>query len=69
MKIMKVRARIFCILTGQRGFPLARRVTQYSNQTGSVYTSVPPHAVHCMLPKSLFSPALRAAISNAARST
>ena len=44
------------------------RVTQYSNQTGSVYTSVPPRAVHCILPKSVFSPALRAAISKAARS-
>jgi acetamidase/formamidase len=45
------------------------RVTQYSDQTGSVYTSVPPRAVHCMLPKSVFSPALRATISQRARST
>jgi acetamidase/formamidase len=44
------------------------RVTQYSNQTGSVYSSVPPRAVHCMLAKSVFSPAQRAAISRAARS-
>jgi acetamidase/formamidase len=44
------------------------RVTQFSDQTGSVYTSVPPRAVHCMLPKSVFSPALRVAISKAARS-
>jgi acetamidase/formamidase len=44
------------------------RVTQFSDQTGSVYTSVPPRAVHCMLPKSVFSPSLRAAMSNAARS-
>lgn len=44
------------------------RVTQYSDQTGSVYTSVPPRAVHCMLPKSIFSPELRATISQAARS-
>jgi acetamidase/formamidase len=44
------------------------RVTQYSNQTGSVYTSVPPRAVHCMLPKSVFSPNLRTEISRAARS-
>jgi acetamidase/formamidase len=43
------------------------RVTQYSNQTGSVYTSVPPHGVHCMLPKSVFSTELRAAMSKAAR--
>jgi acetamidase/formamidase len=45
------------------------RVTQYSNQTGSVYTSVPPRAVHCMLPKTVFSADLRRAISQAARST
>ena len=44
------------------------RVTQYSNQTGSVYSSVPPRAVHCMLPKNVFAPDLRAAISRAARS-
>jgi acetamidase/formamidase len=44
------------------------RVTQYSNQTGSVYTSVPPRAVHCMLPKSVFSPAMQVAIAKAARS-
>jgi hypothetical protein len=43
-------------------------VTQFSDQTGSVYTSVPPRAVHCMLPKSVFSPPLRIAISKAARS-
>jgi acetamidase/formamidase len=44
------------------------RVTQYSNQTGSVYTSVPPRAVHCMLPKDVFSPTLRTAMSKAVRS-
>jgi hypothetical protein len=44
------------------------RITQFSDQTGSVYSSVPPRAVHCLLPKSVFSPALRAAISQAARS-
>ncbi|OWW20605.1 acetamidase/formamidase family protein [Noviherbaspirillum denitrificans] len=31
------------------------RITQYSNQTGTVYRSVPPKGVHCMLPKTLFS--------------
>jgi hypothetical protein len=30
------------------------RITHYSNQTGSVYTSVPPRAVHCLLPKRVF---------------
>ncbi len=44
------------------------RVTQFSDQTGSVYTSIPPRAVHCLLPKSVFSPAQRAAIAKAARS-
>ncbi len=28
------------------------RVTQYANQTGSAYTSVPPKAVHAVIPKS-----------------
>jgi len=44
------------------------RVTQYSDQTGSVYSSVPPRAVHCMLPKGIFPPDLRATMSQAARS-
>jgi acetamidase/formamidase len=44
------------------------RVTQFSDQTGSVYTSVPPRAVHCMLPKGVFSPSLRTAMAKAARS-
>jgi hypothetical protein len=44
------------------------RITQYSNQTGSVYTSVPPRAVHCMLPKSVFSDEKRSAVAKAARS-
>ena len=44
------------------------RITQYSNQTGSVYTSVPPRAVHCLLPKSVFSHEQRSAIAKAARS-
>jgi acetamidase/formamidase len=30
------------------------RVTQYSNQTGSAYTSMPPRAVHALVPKSVF---------------
>jgi acetamidase/formamidase len=35
------------------------RVTQYANQTGSAYTSVPPKAVHAVIPKSVFPPELR----------
>jgi len=29
------------------------RVTQYADQTGSVYTSVPPKAIHAMIPKAV----------------
>jgi acetamidase/formamidase len=39
------------------------RVTQYANQTGSAYTSVPPKAVHAVIPKSIFPPELRARIA------
>ncbi len=35
------------------------RVTQYSHQTGSAYTSIPPKAVHGMVPKHIFPQALR----------
>ena len=35
------------------------RVTQYSHQTGSAYTSTPPKTVHGMVPKSIFSTALQ----------
>jgi acetamidase/formamidase len=44
------------------------RVTQFSNQTGIVYASVPPRAVNCMLPKSVFPAELRKSMSRAARS-
>src|SRR5271163_265258 len=30
------------------------RVTQYANQTGSAYTSIPPKAVHGLVPKDVF---------------
>lgn len=30
------------------------RVTQYSNQTGSAYSSIPPRTVHGLVPKSIF---------------
>jgi hypothetical protein len=43
------------------------RVTQYSNQTGTVYAAVPPKAVHGMLPKELFTSAMRARISESMR--
>ena len=35
------------------------RVTQYANQTGSAYTSVPPKAVHAVIPKSVFPAEVR----------
>jgi acetamidase/formamidase len=35
------------------------RVTQYANQTGSAYTSVPPKAVHAVIPKSVFPAGIR----------
>jgi acetamidase/formamidase len=35
------------------------RVTQYSHQTGSAYTSIPPKTVHGMVPKADFPPTLR----------
>jgi acetamidase/formamidase len=34
------------------------RVTQYSHQTGSAYTSTPPKAVHGLVPKDIFPPEL-----------
>jgi acetamidase/formamidase len=38
------------------------RVTQYANQTGSAYTSIPPKAVHAVIPKSVFPAQIRDAI-------
>jgi len=38
------------------------RVTQYSHQTGSAYSSIPPKAVHGMVPKSVFPPELQARV-------
>jgi len=35
------------------------RITQYSNQTGSAYDSIPPKAVHAVIPKTSFPPPLR----------
>jgi acetamidase/formamidase len=35
------------------------RITQYAHQTGSAYTSIPPKAVHGMVPKSVFPGELR----------
>jgi acetamidase/formamidase len=35
------------------------RVTQYAHQTASAYSSTPPKAVHAVIPKSIFPPAIR----------
>jgi acetamidase/formamidase len=35
------------------------RITQYANQTGSAYSSVPAKAVHAVIPKSVFPAELR----------
>ena len=40
------------------------RVTQYSHQTGSTYSSTPPKTVHGLVPKSLFPPDLQAHIGS-----
>ncbi|HXW33289.1 MAG TPA: acetamidase/formamidase family protein [Acidimicrobiales bacterium] len=40
------------------------RVTQYSHQTGSAYTSTPPKAVHGMVPKSIFPIDLQARVES-----
>lgn len=45
------------------------RVTQYSNQTGTVYSSIPPKGIHCMLPRNLFLPDLQDRLSKSLRST
>lgn len=39
------------------------RVTQFSNQTGSAYSSIPPRAVHAVIPKSVFTEDTRARIA------
>jgi len=55
-------------LTGPEAYALASmavsfRVTQYANQTGSAYTSIPPKAVHAVIPKSIFPAGIRARIA------
>ena len=35
------------------------RVTRYANQTGSAYTSIPPKAVHAVIPKMIFPAEIR----------
>jgi acetamidase/formamidase len=51
-------------ITGPEAYAIASmavsfRVTQYANQTGSAYTSVPPKAAHAVIPKSIFPADIR----------
>jgi len=39
------------------------RVTQYAHQTGSAYISIPPKAVHAVIPKTIFPAELGARIA------
>jgi acetamidase/formamidase len=39
------------------------RVTQYSNQTGSAYSAIPPKTIHGLVPKSVFSTDVQEQIS------
>jgi len=43
------------------------RVTQYAHQINTNYRNIPPKAVHGMLPKEIFDPALRRRIETALR--
>jgi acetamidase/formamidase len=43
------------------------RVTQYANQTATVYATIPPKGIHCMLPKVIFSKALQDRIAASIR--
>lgn len=54
-------------ITGPEAYALASmaasfRVTQYANQTGSAYTSIPPRAVHAVIPKAIFPADIQARI-------
>jgi acetamidase/formamidase len=43
------------------------RVSQYSHQTSTVYSSKQPQAMYAMLPKDIFDPAMQQAISESLR--
>ncbi len=48
-----------------RSMATSFRVTQYSHQTGSAYTSIPPKAVDGMVPKAIFPAGLQQRIAPA----
>jgi acetamidase/formamidase len=39
---------------GLASMAMSFRVTQYANQTGSAYSSIPAKAVHAVIPKAIF---------------
>jgi len=43
------------------------RVTQWADQTGSVYSSIPPRTIHAMLPKDVLGERLLARIDASTR--
>lgn len=43
------------------------RVTQFANQTHTVYATVPPKGIHCMLPKRIFSAEMQRRLSDYVR--
>ena len=43
------------------------RVTQFADQTGSVYTSIPPRTIHAMIPKDVLGKQLLARIERSMR--
>jgi acetamidase/formamidase len=45
------------------------RVTQWANQTGSVYSSIPPRAIHAVIPKSVLGECVLARINASIRPT
>jgi acetamidase/formamidase len=59
--LSKVDVYALCSISG------SFRITQYSHQTGTVYSSVPAKTVHCMVPKSIFSADLQRGISTSVR--
>jgi hypothetical protein len=43
------------------------RVTQFADQTGSVYTSIPPRTIHAMIPKDVLGERLLAQLERSMR--
>jgi hypothetical protein len=43
------------------------RVTQWADQTGSVYSSIPPRTIHAMIPKGVLGESLIARIDASMR--